>query len=92
MPVWQVTAESLVDGITQASVFNGNILNHQWDGRDRNGSRLPYGDYTMRFEITDWDPGSHVTDTNLTLGAAEFTDDSSTSHHACTGLTYTYTP
>jgi len=91
MPVWQVTAESLVDGITQASVYNTNILNHQWDGRDRNGSRLPYGDYTLRFEITDWDPGSFVTDTDVTLGAAPQTE-LDTNYHACTGLTYTYTP
>jgi hypothetical protein len=91
MPTWQAAAESLVDGITEASLYDNDIRNYQWDGRDRHGSRLPYGTYTMQFEIGDWDPVTSVTDTAMSLGASPLTE-TDTSGHACAGLTYTYTP
>jgi hypothetical protein len=91
MPAWQAAAESLVDGITEASLYNDDIRNYLWDGRDRHGSRLPYGTYTMRFEIGDWDPATHVTDTDMTLGASADTA-TDTNAMTCAGLTYTYTP
>lgn len=91
LPEWQASADSLVDGITEASLYDNDIRNYQWDGRDRHGSRLPYGTYTMRFEIGDWDPITDLTDTDLSLAASGLVE-TDTNGHTCGGLTYTYTP
>lgn len=93
MPVWDAANGDFVDGFTEASVYNDDIKSHVWDGRDRNGSRLPYGTYTMRMEMGDWDLATDVTDVDLTLGADGPTGNGTGANSlTCAGLTYTYTP
>ncbi len=60
LPTWTAAADSLTDGVTEASRYSGAEVAYTWDGRSAGGAQRLEGEYTLWLEITDWAPTTSV--------------------------------
>lgn len=91
LPHWVDAADSIVDGISEASKFNGDSVSYTWNGQDRYGNEMQQGAYTFYLEITDWSMGSELTSTTMDLQEIEV-NDTATNHYVQGVINYGYSP
>jgi hypothetical protein len=91
LPLWTAAAASQVDGISEASKYNGDAVTYIWDGTDRAGSALERGTYTFELEVTDWDLETALTTVTLELGDA-VVSTTATNPYVAGDVTFDYLP
>ena len=64
-----VSENNTVDAVTSATVSSHKTHEAIWDTRDKNGNRVPTGNYTLKIEINDQDSPGPVANYDFQVGA-----------------------
>jgi len=64
-----ISNNNTVDAVTGATVSSHKTHEAIWDTRDKNGNRVPAGEYVLKVEINDQDTPGPVANYNFQVGA-----------------------